>query len=110
MSSFPRHQDLCLLRHRLHHRWYSGDTFYSASKQSSLIVPLLASFTFFNYSSVLDFQQYIKVEKPTKVIGFELVDSSSGVVVDLNGGSWEMLLERVEDNITLEKPPKRLRC
>ena len=70
---------------------YTGDTFHSSSNQSSLIVPLVASFTFFNFIGRHDFKQYVKVEKPTKVIGFQLVDSSTGIGVDLNGGLGDAL-------------------
>ena len=76
--------------------------------QGTLIVPLLASANTFNYTSADDFQQFIRFEKGTKTLDIQVVDPLTSEDVDLNRGQWEMLLERMEDNVSKRKK-KRIR-
>jgi hypothetical protein len=72
-------------------------------QQGTLIVPLLSEANAFNYYSNDDFQQYLKFEKGTKTMDIRVVNPVTGADVELNRGPWEMLLERVEPNLSIPK-------
>jgi hypothetical protein len=72
-------------------------------QQGTLIVPLLSEANAFNYYSNDDFQQYLKFEKGTKTMDIRVVNPVTGAVVELNRGPWEMLLERIEPNLSIPK-------
>jgi hypothetical protein len=72
-------------------------------QQGTLIVPLLSEANVFNYYSNDDFQQYLKFEKGTKTMDIRVVNPVTGADVELNRGPWEMLLERIEPNLSIPK-------
>lgn len=82
--------------------------FVSDEKQSTIVVPLLSDVNFYNWTTFEDFKQWVTIEKGSRVLDIQVVDTRTGQEVDLNGGAWEMLLDRVEDNVTKNKH-KRMR-
>lgn len=82
--------------------------FVSNEKQATMIVPLLVDANFYNWTSFEDFKQTVTIEKGTRVLDLQVVDSRTGQEVDLNGGAWEMLLSRKESDVTKSKH-KRMR-
>ena len=69
----------------------------------TLIVPFLATSNTFNYTTQDEFEQFFKLEKGTKLLQIQVVDSATGVTVDLNRGQLEMLVERVEPDLSIPK-------
>jgi hypothetical protein len=81
--------------------------FVSDEKQATMIIPLLAESNFYNWTSFNDFKQWITIEKGTKVLDITVVDSRTGQEVELNGGAWEMLIDRTEKNVTKKKKKRQ---
>ena len=69
----------------------------------TLIVPLLAASNTFNYTTQDEFEQFFKLEKGTKLLQIQVVDTATGTQVDLNRGQLEMLVERVEPDLSIPK-------
>jgi len=79
----------------------------SPNRQGTLIVPMLASFSLFNFlSDESDHKQFLSFPTGVKQLSIEVVDPSTGVTVDLNGVDWEMMIERVEHYETPNKRPR----
>lgn len=85
----------------------SGQQLVSSSSQGSLIVPLLVAHGVYNFTSHDVHKQYLTFPHGVHVVTIRVVDPGTNELVDLNNGSWEMLLERVEDNITPSKRKRR---
>lgn len=62
---------------------------------AQLIIPLLASYGVYNFNSSDVHRQVFHVKAGRKVMRFSIIDPGTNAVVDLNGGEWEMLWERV---------------
>lgn len=69
--------------------------FVSAATEGNLVVPLLVSYGTYNFTSEDVFRQRILFSHGTKRIEVQVVDPDTGDVVDLNGGEWELMMERV---------------
>jgi len=93
---------------RVHQSPDAGYVTPGVTQQGTLIAPLTAQADAFNYTPALDFEQFLRFEKGTKTLDILIVNPLTGVPVDLNGGQWEMLIERIEPNFGIEKL-KRIR-
>lgn len=85
-----------------------SQVYVSSEKQATLLVPLLSEHNIYNWISSHDFNQFVTIEKATKVLNIQVINSLTGAEVDMNGAAWEMLLDRQEDNVSLNKK-RRLR-
>jgi len=81
--------------------------YVSSEKQATLLVPLLSEHNIYNWISSHDFNQFVTIEKATKVLNIQVINSLTGAEVDMNGAAWEMLLDRQEDNVSLNKKRRR---
>ncbi len=71
-----------------------------------LIVPLISGYGSYQFLSSDIFAQYLYFEHPSHLIEIQLIDPSSGMLLDFNNGEWEMLIERIEPDESVSKRPK----
>ena len=84
----------------------SGQRQVSDTKEGSLIIPLIAQYGVYNFQSSDIHKQYLTFRTAVKELNIRVVDPLTNELVNLNGGEWDMCIERVEGN---ETPSKRKR-
>jgi hypothetical protein len=86
----------------------NGQFLQSSKQQATLLAPLVAGYNSFNFTSQDDFEQFIKLEKGTKTLSIRTVFPVTGALAPLRG-PWEMLIERVESDLTKPKLKRQRR-
>jgi hypothetical protein len=86
----------------------SNQAWAQRTQTGTFIVPLLASFGVYNFIDTDSFQQFMTIQHGSRKLFVSVINPTTGNAVDLNGGEWEMYLERIDENVTPEKKKRRI--